>query len=134
MGGRDLQELSGRAERAIFRDGKGLLEAMRRTVAGRQKQIACEVYPTLAVPSAESRLSRVLSGELAIPAALFDTIVANPGAEPLLQYLETASRPDPLLLRREALRLLQSIQEGTERATEMLERAAAADRQGREVA
>ncbi|MEM7233060.1 MAG: hypothetical protein AAF517_12825 [Planctomycetota bacterium] len=119
-----IQGLSGR-------DGRALLAALTEAVDGRRKLIAAEIWPGMRVESAASRLKRVLDGELAVPAALIDTILANPGHEPLTAHFQRVTQPDPADLARRLLDLYGRIEQQLAQGESLIEGLAALEPQVR---
>jgi hypothetical protein len=68
-------------------EGQVILAALRQSLEGRHKAAACAIYPGASVEQAQSRLSRVLSGDLALPPALLSWVLASDRPEPLLDCL-----------------------------------------------
>jgi len=108
-----------------------LLDALRRDLAGRQKSVAGALWPTLSQHSAESRLSRVLSGELAIPPELLEAAVSG-GSGAVLEHLHALAAGDPAEQRREALAILHRLESQLSLAFERLDRADEAEHEERE--
>jgi hypothetical protein len=116
--------------------------ALRKAVAGRQKSVAGEVWPDLPLSAAESRLARVLSGELGIPSRLPE-VAFSASPEPLYEWVratfpvrvELQERPWEETLARVGLQLErwndvgEALVEEVRQARELKERAELAERE-----
>ena len=98
------------------------LDALRRDIAGRVKLVAAECWPSISQHSSESRLSRVLAGELAIPAELLDQAVHG-GVGATIAYLQARAAGDPAELRKEALETLRRVEQQLSLAFDRLDEA-----------
>ena len=87
-------------------DGKMLLEALSESLKGRRQMVGHELWPTMSVASAAAKVGKVCDGDLGIPAALLDSVIRNPGHEPLTEYIDRASQPDPAVVDAQILRCL----------------------------
>ena len=85
----------------------GLLEALRASVEPARKDIASLVWPDAS--ERDSRLSRVLSGELSIPPALLRLALQGPNPGPLLRWFSRTARVEVTPLREPAAALREKV-------------------------
>lgn len=102
---------------------KRLLEGLRQSLAREQKSAALTVYPDQSPGSAESRMSRLLSGEFgdAVWRAIDHALRVNP--TPFVSEVQALARRDADELRERAVAALEASARCSAEALEMLREA-----------
>ncbi len=90
----------------------GFLTALAASLDGCRKQAAHAVWPESTLEQAESRLSRVLKGELNPPPDLVDFALQASGRDQLVSYVQARAARDPSRMRAQAVELLEELQAG----------------------